>query len=111
MAEEQLTQRSYPLRANDRAALFEEWCRLNPAPLAEMAETARRMEARRGMFSAKTVVEFQRWFGHERSIAVPFVDQRGNEHRYSINNSDTALLARLLMERYGLHAEIRERRT
>ena len=32
-------------------------------------------------------------------VGIPFFDDQGNEHTYGINNSDSSLLARWLLER------------
>ena len=97
-----------PLRARDRRALFEEWCRLNPRALREIELAARSIDARGLRVSTKYLIERQRYEGTARLVPVPFVDGAGSEHAYRINNSDSSLLARWLLERNpGMRIELR----
>lgn len=101
--------RPVPLRARDRAELFEEWARLNPDAMREMELTALAIDARGIRVSAKYLVEKQRYEGSVKLVGVPFTDCQGVEHLYGINNSDTALIARWLLGRHpDMDIEIRK---
>lgn len=89
-----------PLRAEDRRALFREWCRLNPQALGQMEAVAILIDAHGMRVSTKYLIERQRYEGTAMLVGVPFVDSEGAEHCYAINNSDTSLLARWLLERH-----------
>jgi hypothetical protein len=65
------------------------------APSASKAEA----EAALLRVSTKYLIEKQRYEGTTKLVGVPFVDDQGNEHTYGINNSDSSLLARWLLER------------
>lgn len=100
--------RSVPLKAADRRWLFERWCELNPQAMAEIEQTACSIDARGKRVSAKYLIEKQRYEGSYKLIGVPFTDQLGEEHVYAINNSDSALISRWLLERHpGMRVEIR----
>lgn len=104
MREERRCVRSMPLRAEDRRSLFREWCELNPLALREIDLTACAIDARGLQVSTKYLIEKQRYEGRARLVGVPFFDGAGCEHVYGINNSDSPLLARWLLDR---HPEMR----
>lgn len=89
-----------PLKTADRRHLFREWCRLNPEALRQMEIAAVAIDGRGMRVSTKYLIERQRYEGTARLVGVPFYDEQGNEHVYAINNSDTSLLARWLLERH-----------
>lgn len=93
-----------PLKVADRRYLFEEWCKKNPKALRKIELTALAIDARGLRVSTKYLIEKQRYEGTVKLVGVPFVDNHGNEHTYGINNSDSSLLARWLLER---HTEMR----
>lgn len=108
MREERNRAYPLPLRAEDRRALFREWCRLNPHALGQMEAAAILIDARGMRVSTKYLIERQRYEGTAKLVGVPFVDSEGEEHCYAINNSDTSLLARWLLERHpGMRIEKR----
>lgn len=88
-----------PLRVADRRYLFKEWCEKNPQAIREIELTALAIDARGLRVSTKYLIEKQRYEGHAKLNGVPFYDDQGNEHTYGINNSDSSLLARWLLER------------
>lgn len=99
---------SMPLKVADRRYLFKEWCEKNPKALREIELTALAIDARGLRVSTKYLIEKQRYEGTTKLVGVPFVDDQGNEHTYGINNSDSSLLARWLLERNPkLRIEIR----
>lgn len=99
-----------PISATSRAVLFAEWCRRNPGPLAEIDHWALELYRHGRVVSTKYLVEKQRYEGVERAVSVPFFDQNGREHYYAINNNDTPLLARRLLDKYP-RMDVRTRRT
>lgn len=98
--EERRCVRSLPLKAEDRRFLFREWCELNPSALREIDLTACAIDARGLQVSTKYLIEKQRYEGRARLVGVPFFDGAGCEHIYGINNSDSPLLARWLLDRH-----------
>lgn len=90
---------SMPLKVADRRYLFKEWCERNPKALREIELTALAIDARGLRVSAKYLIEKQRYEGHVKLNGVPFYDDQGMPHVYGINNSDSSLLARWLLER------------
>lgn len=90
---------SYPLRPDERRELFAEWCRLNPDALRVIELTAIAIDARGMRVSTKYLIEKQRYEGRVKLVGVPFRDSHGYEHVFGINNTDSALLARWLLER------------
>lgn len=88
-----------PLKAADMRALFNRWCELNPKALREIELTALAINARGLRVSTKYLIEKQRYEGRVKLVGVPFFDDSGVEHTYGINNSDSSLLARWLLER------------
>lgn len=94
--------RTYPrkLRAQDVEELFDEWCRLNADALAEMELLALALDMGGKTVSAKYLVEKQRYEGHASLVGVPWQDERGHRHTYTINNDHTALLGRWLLKRH-----------
>lgn len=99
-----------PISATSRAVLFAEWCRRNPGPLAEIDHWALELYRHGRVVSAKYLIEKQRYEGTERAVGVQFFDQNGGEHYYAINNNDTPLLARRLLDKYP-RMDVRTRRT
>lgn len=87
MREERQRVYSMPLKVADRRYLFAEWCEKNPKALREIELTALAIDARGLRVSTKYLIEKQRYEG-----------------TYGINNSDSSLLARWLLER---HPEMR----
>lgn len=97
-----------PLKAESYRELFAEWLRANPKAAREIELTALSIHMRGLQVSAKYLIERMRYEGKSKINAVPYVDQYGTRHQYSINNTITPLLARWLL---GLHPELRiERR-
>ena len=94
--------RAYPreLRARDVEELFEQWCLLNADALAEMELVALSLDMRGKAVSAKYLVERQRYEGEAMLVGVPWQDERGHRHTYTINNDHTALLGRWLLKRH-----------
>lgn len=108
MREERQRVYSMPLKVADRRYLFKEWCERNPKALREIELTALAIDARGLRVSTKYLIEKQRYEGTVKLVGVPFVDDQGNEHTYGINNSDSSLLARWLLERHPkLRIELR----
>lgn len=99
MREERKRVYSMPLKVADRRYLFKEWCERNPKALREIELTALAINARGLRVSAKYLIEKQRYEGHAKLNGVPFYDDQGVQHVYGINNSDSSLLARWLLER------------
>lgn len=99
MREERKRVYSMPLKVADRRYLFKEWCERNPKALREIELTALAINARGLRVSAKYLIEKQRYEGHVKLNGVPFYDDQGVQHVYGINNSDSSLLARWLLER------------
>lgn len=98
-----------PLKAADRRALFNRWCELNPKALREIELTALAIDARGLRVSTKYLIEKQRYEGRVKLVGVPFFDDSGVEHTYGINNSDSSLLARWLLERHpSMRIELRK---
>ena len=98
-----------PLKAKDRVFLFKEWCEKNPIALREIELTAIAIDARSIRVSTKYLIEKHRYEGSVNLVGVPFFDDQGNEHVYSINNSDSSLLARWLHMRHpDMHIELRK---
>lgn len=100
MQEERRRVCSLPLKVADRRRLFDEWCEKNPKAMREIELTALAIDARGLRVSTKYLIEKQRYEGTERLVGVPFIDYQGNEHVYKINNSDSALIARWLLDRH-----------
>ena len=89
-----------PLKVRDRRELFCKWCDLNPSALDQIELTALAIDARGMRVSAKYLIERQRYEGDVALVGVPFFDGNGVRHLYAINNTDTPLLARWLLERH-----------
>ena len=97
-----------PLKADDRRELFAKWCERNPKALKQIELTAISIDERGMRVSSKYLVEKQRYEGTCKLVGVPFYDGNGIEHVYSINNTDTALISRWLLERHPkLNIEVR----
>ena len=90
---------SMPLKVADRQYLFKEWCEKNPQAIREIELTALAIDARGLRVSTKYLIEKQRYEGHVVLNGVPFYDDQGVRHVYGINNNDSSLLARWLLER------------
>lgn len=99
MREERQRVYSMPLKVADRRYLFKEWCEKNPKAIREIELTALAIDARGLRVSTKYLIEKQRYEGHVKLNGVPFYDDQGVQHVYGINNSDSSLLARWLLER------------
>lgn len=99
MREERRRVYSMPLKVADRRYLFKEWCDKNPQAIREIELTALAIDARGLRVSTKYLIEKQRYEGHVKLNGVPFYDDQGVQHVYGINNSDSSLLARWLLER------------
>lgn len=95
---------SRPLKVESYKALFDEWCEVNPRAIKEIEMTALAIDRRGLRVSTKYLIEKQRYEGRSKLVAVPYVDQRGNQYEFNINNTVTPLLARLLLSR---HPEMR----
>ena len=97
-----------PLKADNRRELFAKWCERNPKALKQIELTAIAIDERGMRVSSKYLVEKQRYEGTCKLVGVPFYDGNGIEHVYSINNTDTALISRWLLERHPkLNIEVR----
>lgn len=108
MREERARVYPVPLKVADRRYLFREWCEENPRALRDIELTALAIDARGMRVSTKYLIEKQRYEGSVKLVGVPFTDDRGNGHVYGINNSDSSLLARWLLERHpGMRVETR----
>lgn len=88
-----------PLKVADRKNLFAEWCERNQKALRLIELTALAIDKRGLRVSTKYLIEKQRYEGTVKLVGVPFLDDQGIEHTYGINNSDSSLLARWLLER------------
>ena len=93
-----------PLKARSYVELFTAWLQANPKAAREMECIALAINARGLKVSTKYLIERQRYEGRSELVAVPYVDQYGTEHAYSINNTATPLLARWLLTQ---HPEMR----
>ncbi|MCH3943034.1 MAG: hypothetical protein LKE37_05025 [Atopobiaceae bacterium] len=100
ISEERRASYPYPLRVQDRRALFDEWCSKNPDALREIESHAMAIEGLGRRVSAKWLIEFQRYEGRATLHGVPFCDMQGMGRCYAINNTDTPLLARWLKARH-----------
>lgn len=108
MREERQRVYPMPLKVADRRYLFKQWCEKNPKALREIELTALAIDARGLRVSTKYLIEKQRYEGAVKLVGIPFFDDQGAEHTYGINNSDSSLLARWLLERNPrLHIELR----
>lgn len=108
MYQERMSVYPMPLKVSDRRELFDKWCERNPKALEQIELTALAIDARGMRVSSKYLVEKQRYEGAYKLVGVPFYDGNGIEHVYSINNTDTALISRWLLERHPkLNIEIR----
>lgn len=98
-----------PLKIKDRTELFAKWCELNPKTLRSIELTALAIDQRGMRVSTKYLIEKQRYEGAYQITGVPFLDGNGQEHSYAINNTDTPLLSRWLLERHpDLNIEVRK---
>lgn len=98
-----------PLKAASYRELFAAWIEANPKTMHDIELTALSINARGMRVSTKYLIEKQRYEGRYRLQAVPYVDQYGITHHYSINNTITPLMGRWLLEKYpDLRIEIRK---
>mgnify|MGYP006978589657 FL=1 len=93
-----------PLKARSYVELFTAWLQANPKAAREMECIALAINARGLKVSTKYLIERQRYEGRSLLVPVPYIDQHGDCHEYSINNTVTPLLARWLLT---LHPEMR----
>ena len=92
-----------------REALFDEWMRRNPGAIQVIELWAIDYDRRGLRVSTKLLVEKIRYDWPHKTHGVPFVDARGRQRTYSVNNNDTAVMARWLLRRHpGLRIETRE---
>lgn len=109
MRQERMAVYPLPLKIQDRAELFAKWCELNPKTLRSIELTALAIHQRGMRVSTKYLIEKQRYEGSHKLTGVPFMDGNGQEHVYAINNTDTPLLSRWLLERHpDLNIETRK---
>ena len=107
--QERLAVYSLPLKIQDRIELFEKWCELNPKTLRSIELTALAIDQRGMRVSTKYLIEKQRYEGQYQLTGVPFMNGSGQECVYAINNTDTPLLSRWLLDRHpGLNIETRK---
>ena len=104
IAQERMAIYPLPLKIQDRQKLFAEWCELNPETLRAIELTALAIHEHGLRVSTKYLIEKQRYEGSCKINGVPFVDGNGQQHVYAINNTDTPLLSRWLLDR---HPELR----
>lgn len=91
----------YPLQESDRRTLFDQWRDLNPMAWSYIVETAIALKTRgHKRISTKFLVEACRYLWPHKTVGVPFTDQNGKVRKYNINNNDTAIMARVLLEMY-----------
>ena len=108
IAQERMAVYLLPLRIQDRQKLFAEWCELNPETLRAIELTALVIHKHGLRVSTKYLIEKQRYEGGRKIKGVPFIDGNGHQHVYAINNTDTPLLSRWLLERHpDLRIELR----
>ncbi|MDY4651199.1 MAG: hypothetical protein SO366_02985 [Atopobiaceae bacterium] len=100
MRQERLDFYAWPLQTEDRLFLFRQWIDRNSDAVEEMEQAAIAIDAMGRRVSTKYLIERQRYEGHAVLRGVPFHDAAGRAHAYGINNSDTSLLARWLLERH-----------
>lgn len=100
MRQERMAVYPLPLKIQDRAELFAKWCELNPKTLRSIELTALAIHQRGMRVSTKYLIEKQRYEGSHQITGVPFMDGNGQEHAYAINNTDTPLLSRWLLQRH-----------
>jgi hypothetical protein len=109
MRQERMAVYPLPLKIQDRIELFQKWCELNPQTLRSIELTALAIHQRGLRVSAKYLIEKQRYEGSYQLTGVPFLDGSGREHLYAINNTDTPLLSRWLLDRHpSLNIELRK---
>ncbi len=108
MAAETARVRPWPLRAEDRRELFAEWVGKNPEVMRDIELTALSIDSHGLRVSTKYLIERQRYEGRYKAVGVPFTDYQGTVRVYSINNSDSSLMARWLLSRHpDLNVETR----
>lgn len=100
MRQERLDYYEWPLQTEDRLFLFRQWLDRNKDAVDEIEQAAIAIDAMGRRVSTKYLIERQRYEGHAVLHGVPFHDAAGRAHAYGINNSDTSLLARWLLERH-----------
>ena len=93
-----------PLTHEDREDLFRQWRELNLQLWHAIERHALWLyEKGHKRISTKYLVEWARYEYPIKAKGVPFTDHNGKSHVYCINNNDTALMGRLLLE---LHPEL-----
>ncbi len=109
MAQERMAIYPLPLKIQDRQELFAKWCELNPQALRNIELTALAIDKHGLRVSTKYLIEKQRYEGDCKLVGVPFMDGSGQQHVYAINNTDTPLLSRWLLERHpDLNIQVRK---
>lgn len=109
MAQERSFVFPVPLKAESYRELFNEWLRVNPKAAHEIELTALAIHRRGLRVSTKYLIERTRYESAYRLVAVPYTDQYGVVHHYSINNTITPLLGRWLLDMHpDLRIEIRK---
>lgn len=89
-----------PLKVEDRRRLFEKWCELNPKALDFVEMQALDYDVRGARCGTKYIIERLRWDSGITCTGVPFYDNKGGRHVYNVNNNDTPLVARWLLDKY-----------
>ena len=109
MAQERAFCFPVPLKAESYRELFNEWLRVNPKAAHEIELTALAIHRRGLRVSTKYHTRSRVYESAYRLVPVPYTDQYGAEHRYSINNTVTPLLARWLLDMHpDLRIEVRK---
>lgn len=96
-----------PLKAQHYVELFRDWVEINRAAVEEMDAHAIDVHERRGKVGAQYIYEWARWDAGLSFTKVPWTDQYGQTHAYSLNNSTAALYGRRLSLKYRLRVETR----
>lgn len=87
-------------KTKQQELLFSRWCDQNIDALKEMLAVAQGIIDRGEKLSAKYLIERQRYEGLAPMAPVEYVDERGHRRAYSVNNTHSPLLARLLKRHY-----------
>lgn len=96
-----------PLKAADYVDLFSRWVELNRAQVEIMDAHAIDVCERRGKVGAQYIYEWARCDAGLKFVKVPWFDESGQQHAYSLNNSTAALYGRRLTIKYRLRVETR----
>ena len=86
--------------ARDRMALFDAWREANPDALREMEQLALFIHSQGKQVRGQFLVEHERTLGKARLVGIPYTDGNGVERCYGINNTDVAIISRLLNLRH-----------